>query len=513
MMALMMSAFTSIAQDSDATGNSSARVYIVPVEGGIDGKQEIILRRAVREANLNEAEILIINMNTPGGALNSTMEIFDILDSFNGDTVTFVDDEAYSAGALIAGATTKIFMSPDSVIGAATAIMVGPGGTPMEIPEDVGAKFSSALRGKIRSKALKNGHNPAVFEAMIDMKKELIVDGQVICKEGEILTLTAQEAFKSYGDPPKPLLAAGIVKDIDELIQVLGYQGAIRVEIEPTGTEMVGAWLTSISPILLLVAMIGLYMEFKSPGFGVPGLIGIVAAGLYFLGGHVAGFSEIGWMIVFFVGVVLIFCEVLLFPGTFVLGVTGAVLIALSVTMAFLDYDPNYDPQSEKPSQQEVAEPQTDDTENNEPMTQIERILPNPEEGLEIESKTSYLKNAVLDRFRELGLVFAGFAVSLVVLAKVLPHTPFYSRIVSLSASGVESVQEIKEENDKFVGASGVTISGLRPGGKARFGKDVLDVISDDGLLDRGIRVKIIEFSNSTAVVVKDNKESDSSTA
>lgn len=474
-----------------AQPGASSRVYVVPVQDEISGKQEVFLRRAVREANEMEAEVLILDMKTPGGSLAATMEIFDILDSFNGMTVTYVNDEAYSAGALIAAATNRIFMAPDSVIGAATAIMIGPGGTPIDLPDDVKAKFSSAMRAKVRSKANKNGHNFAVFEVMIDMKKELVVDGEVISEEGDILTLTAEEATKKYGDPAKPLLAEAIIEDLDGLIEHLGYQSSDKTNVEYTGTELVGAWLTSISPILLLIAMVGLYMEFQSPGFGVPGLIGIVSALLYFLGGYVAGFSALGWLVVFIIGVLLIFGEVFLFPGTFVLGVTGAVMMALSITMAFLDYDPNFNPSPTELVDEDNTGKETDS-----------------EDAINImKERSDYFKNAIVKRFKELGAVMIGFIVSIVVLAKVLPKTPFYSRVVSQSSSGVESVEKIKEENDSYIGQLGSALTDLKPGGKGTFGKDVLDVVSDEGLIEKGQSIRIVEFRNSTAVVIPEQEK------
>ena len=94
------------------------------------------------------------------------------------------------------------------------------------------------------------------------------------------------------------------------------------------------------------------------------------------------------------------------------------------------------------------------------------------------------------------------FLVSLIVLAKVLPRTPVYNRIVSQSSSGVESVEKIRKENESFIGQTGIALTDLRPGGKGTFGKDVIDVVSDEGLLEKGQSVRIIEFRNSTAVVI-----------
>lgn len=498
-MALMLAAPGWVcAEEADIESGevtTGKKVVIIPVQDQITGRHEVFFRRIVREANEVKADLLLLDMKTPGGSLAVTMEIFNILDSFNGDTVTFVNDEAYSAGALIAAATHRIYMKPDSVMGAATAIMMGPGGAPMELPESVDAKFSSALRAKVRSKATRNGHNAEVFEAMIDRKLKLEIDGQVLCDEGEILTLTGEEAFREFGDPPKPLVAAGLVENIDDLLGILGYKNAERIQAQETGSETLGYWLDLASPILLLVAVVGLYMEFKTPGFGVPGLIGIVAAALYFLGGYVAGFSTWAWMLVFLVGVALIFGEVLLFPGTFVLGITGLVLMVASLTMAFLDYDPNRDPQPQ--NERQTAPERYEST----------RISPAPVEAPEKPAPSlvdDYLTNALLKRAREFGAVFLMLAVTLFGLAKILPKTPYYHRIVSTTASGVESVKSEKSQHDALIGVVGRCLTDLHPGGKAQFGSRVLDVISDDGVLDSGTSVRIVAFTSSTARVVKD---------
>ena len=203
--------------------------------------------------------------------------------SSQGTTVTYVNNRAFSAGAFISVATQKIFMAPQSVIGAAAPIMMSPGGTGVEkMPDTVEAKMTSAVRALVRVQAEKNGHNIEVIEAMIDKTKELTMDGEVLNKEGNILTLTDRQAAKEYGQPPKPLLSSGTVESMDALLAKLGYAGAQRIEIKPTGAEQLGTWITAISPLLLIIGIVGLYIEFKTPGFGLPGIVGIVAFALYF---------------------------------------------------------------------------------------------------------------------------------------------------------------------------------------------------------------------------------------
>ena len=145
---------------------------------------------------------------TNGGRLDTTEDIFGILDEFKGDTVTYVNDRAFSAGAFIAVATKRIYMAPQSVIGAAAPVMMGPGGQVQDVPGTMDIKMKSAVRALVRRFAAKNGHNIAVVEAMIDKNKELKVDGQMLNEKGEILTLTDTEAAKTYGNPPTPLLSS-----------------------------------------------------------------------------------------------------------------------------------------------------------------------------------------------------------------------------------------------------------------------------------------------------------------
>lgn len=230
-----------------------------------------------------KADLLVLDMDTNGGRVDVTEEIIGILGKFNGPTVTFVNRKAFSAGAFIAVSTEKIYMAEEAVIGAATPMVMVPGGGPGQLPASVEAKMTSGIKALIRAKAEKHGHNVEVIEAMIDRNKELIIDGTVINPKGQILTLTSTEASRTYGNPPKPLLSVGTVASLDALLLELGYVGATRVEVQPTGVEQIAFWLNAISPVLLALGLLGVYMEFKTPGFGVPGVIAIVSLSLYFL--------------------------------------------------------------------------------------------------------------------------------------------------------------------------------------------------------------------------------------
>jgi membrane-bound serine protease (ClpP class) len=396
-------------------------------------------------------------MDTNGGRVDVTEEIIQILNNFKGQTATFVDKKAFSAGAFISVATQKIFMAPQSVIGAAAPIMLVPGGTPQDLPETMQAKMNSALRALVRTSAEKNGYNIEVVEAMIDKSKELKLDGKVLNEKGQILTLTNTEAEREYGDPKKPLLSSGTVETTEEALKKLGYGDAIRVDIRPTGVERLATWINMISPLLLIIGIAGIYIEFKTPGFGLPGIIGIAAFALYFFGGYIAGLSGLEWIAVFLLGLALVALELFVFPGTMALGLSGAVLMLVALVMATVDVYPG--------------------------MPAI----------------PSFQKSEL--PLRDLFIAFVGGGVAVVLLSRWLPKTSVYGKLVSKTASGMVTVTELGQKQESRIGRTGVAVSPLRPGGKAQFGDEVLDVISQGEMIDSGRRVRIIGHSGTEAVV------------
>lgn len=402
--------------------------------------------------------MLILDMRTDGGRVDATEKIIKIVGQFPGTTVTYVNDRAFSAGAFIAVGTQKIFMSPQSVIGAAAPIVMTPGGGIADkLPDSMEAKMTSAIRALVRAQAEKHGHNVEVVEAMIDKTKELKLDGDVLNKEGNILTLTDRQAAKEYGNPPKPLLSSGTVESLDALLATLGYADAQRVEIKPTGAETLGLWINAMSPLLLIIGMIGLYIEFKTPGFGLPGIVGLAAFALYFLGGYVAGLSGAGWAVVFVVGLILVALEFFVFPGTFIAGISGAVLMLVALVMGMVDMYPGT---PRVPSLPQLQVP-----------------------------------------LRDLSIAVVGTVVVGLLLAPLLPKTSLFRKLISQSVSGVSSVAAQEAQLETRLGQIGVAVSPLRPGGKARFDDQLLDVVTQGELVEPGQRVKIIGHSGPDAVV------------
>lgn len=437
---------------------SAKKIYILPIREDIMPPLVYVVRRGVKEAMEANADALIIDMNTDGGRVDVTEEIIGIISKFKGATITYVNDRAFSAGAFISVATQKIYMAPQSVIGAAAPIMMSPGGSGVEkMPDTVEAKMTSAIRALVRVQAEKNGHNIDVIEAMIDKTKAFTIDGEVLNKEGSILTLTDRQAAKEYGHPPKPLLSSGTVESLDVLLKQLGYANAARIDIQPSGAEKLGTWINTISPILLIIGIIGIYIEFKTPGFGLPGIVGIVAFAIYFFGGYVAGLSGAGWILAFALGILLIALELFVFPGTFIAGILGALVVLIALVMAMVDVYPG------TPSLPSLPQLQ----------------LP----------------------LRDLSIAAISSLVIALILARFLPKTALFQHLVSQGASGEASVTALAVQQDARLGKIGVTVAPLCPGGKARFDDELLDVITRGEMIAKGQRVKIIGHTGPNAVV------------
>ena len=452
------------------------KVYVVPVREDIMPPILYVIRRGVKEAMSAEADCLILDMETNGGRVGITEEIFDIIGKFKGETVTYVNKDAYSAGAFIAVATEKIYMAPQSVIGAAAPIMMSPTGGVSEMPSTMEVKMNSAIRAKIRTQAEKNGYAVDVIEAMVDKTKKLERDGKIICEEGDILTLTNLEAEAKYGEAQTRLLSSGTVESIDALIIELGYGGSQRVDVAPLGVEALGTWINAISPILLLIGIIGLYIEFKTAGFGVFGAVGIAALVLYFFGGYVSGLAGIEWVGIFLVGVALVAVELFLLPGTIFIGLIGVVCIFVALIMGMTDMYPNM-----------PWFPAGDGNGNSVPQI----------EGIHF---------ALPDFSRPIRDLLIALALSVPIiwaLAKYLPQTALFAAFTSSAASGVESVAAVAAELESRLGQAGTSTTPLNPGGKVMFGDALCNVITQGEMIAAGTPVKVIGHRGSDLLVIE----------
>ena len=431
-------------------------VVVVPLRGEISPSLLMFLRRAEKVAESSGASAIVFEMNTYGGRLDSAEEITSALNHATIPTYTFINSNAGSAGSLIALATQHIYMAPVSAIGAAAPVLP----TGEDLPLTQREKTISYWSALIRSSAMKNGHNPDVGEAFMNRDKEVKIGDRVVHAKGTLLTLNAQEATEKING--KPLLADGIADSIVDLIQKSGLKGK-AVSLGPTGFEQLAFWITALAPLLLLGGIIGAYLEFKIPGASLPGIISAICFALFFLGHYLAGLA--GWEVVglFVLGVVLVIIEILFFAhSTIVFGVVGVFLILASLFWAMID---RYPGETFFPTGHALAVP-------------------------------------LLNLF----LALIGAAIVIALLARYLPRTSIYRRFALMtsnppgpSLAGIP--REFATAMDLLPGTEGISLSILRPSGKARFLDQIVDVITQGEFIPPNTSVTVVRRDGMRVVV------------
>jgi len=430
-------------------------VYVLPVQDEIAQPVLYILRRGLKEAIANHAGAVVLDMKTPGGALDVTFEIMADLAKFPGQTITFVDDEAVSAGAFISATTQEIWFSPDGVIGAAAPVSA----TGQDIDETMKLKIVSYLKARVRAISEGRGYRGHVISAMIDKDYELKIGDTVIKPKGELLSLTAHEALKKFGDPPEALLGAGLARDIDDLLrQKYGAGNFEIVRLRVTWSEQLARYLSAIKPLLMGLGVLLLIIEFKTPGFGFFGIAGIALLAVVFLSNYVAGLSGHEPMILFGLGMLLLALEVFFFPGIAVLAVSGVALMLGSLVWSMADIWPN--------------EPPTIATSGDLFLVPLVNL--------------------------GLGLVVA--LVLAVLLARFLPKGWLWDRMVLQTALGsaaqvAGSAPEAEAEADAaaLVGREGVVTTPLRPAGEVEIDGRRYQAQVELGTVEAGATVVVVD--------------------
>ena len=331
----VLAIITSLLLPSTLPAGEGAKPVVSVMEVGIDGQisaaQVYILRRAVREAVASNADAILINMDTPGGDVSSMLEMMEIISDFGGKTICYVNPNAVSAGSFIATSCGEIWFAPKGVMGAAEAVS----GDGKDIDASMARKVKSFLAAKARVFAGDENPNRALVQtAMMDPDMELEIDGRLIKKKGELLSVTAKEAVEEYGG--HPLLADGVAKDTGELLEKSFGPGrkfeTVHFKISPL--ETAAKFVSMVSPLLMGLGIFLLIIEFKTGGFGLMGILALCMLAVVFFGAHVAGLAGYEVPLLFLIGVLLLLVEAFLLPGFFVFGVAGLVMMVLALVLA-----------------------------------------------------------------------------------------------------------------------------------------------------------------------------------
>ena len=420
------------------------KVVVIPVREQIAKPVLYIIRRGLKEAIEQKADVVVLDMKTPGGALDVTFDIMEALAKFPGETITYVNTEAISAGAFISAVTDEIYFTPDGIIGAAAPVTSGGA----DVDKTMKLKIVSYLKARVRAISEDKPYRGKVISAMIDEDFELKVDDIVIKEKGELLSLTATEASQTYGDPAQPLLAAGIAKDVDALLTAKYGQDGFKVTtLEISWSEELAVLLNAISPILLGLGLLGLFIEFKTPGFVIFGIGGGMLLTIVFLGNFVAGFSGHEPILVFALGVLLVAVEIFFLPGIVVMALSGVVLMFGSLLWSMADIWPN------------------------EPIAFSGDLFLQPAMNL------------------GLGLLLA--LVGGVILIRFLPKGVFWDKMILAAATTGTSSAHVPSQESALTGRTGVAVTAMFPSGQVEIDGQRYEARVNVGMIDAGQKIVV----------------------
>lgn len=407
-------------------------VYVIPIHQTIESGLQKFLSRAFHEAQNNNAAGIILDIDTLGGRVDAALEIGELIRESPIPTVAFVHHKAISAGSYIALNANKIVMEGGSTIGAAA--VVESSGKEVE-----SAKVIAFWAGEMRGAAELRGRDPQIAAGMVD--KNLVVTLPQLNKtfdKGELVSLTAEEALKvGYADK--------LTGSNEEALSVINLEGATLEPFQPSLAEKVARWLTSsyIMPILFLIGIAGIAIELFVPGFGIPGILGVLSFSLYFFGHYVAGFAGVEDIILFVIGVVLLIVEIFV-PGFGIWAILGIAALVSGVIMAAYD-----------------------------------------------------TSNAAMS----LGIAFLLAVVVVAVFVSYFKHRGVWNKFILKDQLKTELGYTSSASKEHLLGKTGVTLTPLRPAGTARIDNDRVDVVTSGEFIPSGRTIEVILIEGSRVIV------------
>jgi len=413
------------------------KVYLAHIESEIEPGLAPYITRVVNEAEKNNASAIIFKINTLGGRVDAAVQIVDAIMSSKVLTIAFIDHRAISAGAFIALSNRKIVMVRGGTIGAATVVDAQ--------GKKVGEKYQSFMRGQMRSVAEKNGRRVDICQGMVD--ERIIVPG--IVDSTQLITLTTDEALK-YG------IADTTVSDVNDILKIYNLENARVIDLKSNWAEDVVKFLNNsiVVSVLLMIGFVGLFVEIKTPGWGLAGTAGVLALLLFFGSSYILDLASGLDIILFVVGVVLLALEIFVIPGFGIAGVSGIILIFVSLFMALIG------------------------------------------------GGMPYVDGDMISRaIIQLGGALVVSIIIIALIIKYLPKSTVFNRLILAEEEKANKGFVSSKSLHKLVGLEGIALSTLRPAGMADFKGEKIDVVADGDYVQQGSKLKVLRVEGSKVVV------------
>lgn len=414
------------------------KIYVAEIDGMIDLGLAPYVKRVVDEAEKNSSSAVIFKINTFGGRVDAATQIKDAIIDCPVKTIAFINKRAISAGALISLSCDVIIMVPGASMGA-TTVVDQTGGKQSE-------KAQSYMRAEMRATAERMGRRTDIAEGMVD--ESVIVEGLV--DSTKLITLTSEEAVK-YG------MADSVITNFSDLLKAYNLEDHEIVDYESNWAEDFVRFLNNpvITSILMMIALVGLFTEIKTPGWGLPGTAAVIALALFFGTGYILELASAIEIIIFVIGVLLLLVEIFVIPGFGIFGAAGIILMIGSLFLGLISDFPLVDWD----------------------MIQMATI--------------------------QLAGAFILSIIVISILLKYLPKTKIWNNLVLQKnideQSGYTSDKKIRE----LVGKTGKALTDLRPSGTAIIDDKRIDVVTSGEYIIKGVKIEVIAEEGSKIVVQK----------
>lgn len=442
-----------------AVEKSMGVIYMFEIRKEIAKPVWRITEEAFEEANKANADYILIHLNTYGGMVNIADSIRTKILNSSIPVIIFIDNQAISAGALISIAADSIYMRPGGSIGAATVVD--------QSGEVVPDKYQSFMRSTMRATAEAHGkdtiimggdttyvwhRDPEIAQAMVD--PQLKVEG--VIDSGQVLTLTAEEAIEvGYCE--------GKANNIKEVLSIAGLSeySVVRYKLDSVDKIIVLLLSPVAQSLLILLIIGGIYFELQTPGVGFPLGIAVLAALLYFAPLYIEGLAQNWELLAFLLGLVLIALEIFVIPGFGVAGISGILLVLVSLTLSVID-----------------------------------NVV------FEFEGIGALVKVAKVFA-RVILTVLVSFFLSIWLSRKVGTSNLFKGIALAKEQKKSDGYIGIDTHQKDMIGKTGIAYTVLRPSGRVKVEGEIFDAKAEIGYIEKNDQVKVIRDEAGQLYVIK----------
>jgi membrane-bound serine protease (ClpP class) len=474
----------------DSAGRDPQKAIVIKIDGTIDPLLEQFVLRQVDRAMAAGSNLLIFEIDSPGGRPDSSIKLahtIAYLDENRVRTIAYIPHKADSGGAFIALACDEIYMRPEARLGDAARLENNEGGGAVHVA-------NKALIASLRELAEKKRRSQGLAQAMAD--KDVAVFEFVHQETSQIAFMDDAEFHAANGPWKKGRQIAGTgqgelllvdartahtlklaeapVQDFDDLKSRLGLgrQDNVPVSARTWVDSLIFALNSRSATVLLfVVGLMCLYFEAHFPS-GFFGICASVCFGLFFWSRFLGGTA--GWLeiVLFVLGAALLAIEIFLLPGFGIFGISGIVLCVSSLVLASQTF-----------------------------------IIP----------ASNYELKQLTGSVFTIGGSVAGVVVLASIFSRFLPRIPLYNSMI-LTPPGAEepgvneprlrpepgqsaAINPLLERDQALVGKQGVAVTVLRPSGRAMFDEEFVDVVSEGPYISSGRKIEVLAVSGNRVIV------------